>query len=217
MARRKEQDTVNVNGLSAQDILNLDFDTLNTLNDKNMRLMANRLVSVANKRIRRLEKYIGGDNAITDYNPALESINHKQFSIRGKNRNQVYQTLANIQSFLNYKTSTMGGFKDYIKNVSNVIESNFGFKFGSQESKDVFSLLDKVRSQFYGEIYASGVGSDTLIGMIKEYKDDGLTDKEIFTRIERFLTGKYEDKKITELEDIDEEEVEDVLFGYNDL
>ena len=68
---------MNVKGLKITDILDIDLDTFNNLNEKELRALTSRLVSAGNKRIRRLEKH--------DINsPAMQSLgNEKVFSTNG--------------------------------------------------------------------------------------------------------------------------------------
>ena len=48
---------MNVKGLKISDILDIDLDSFNRLNEKELRALTSRLVSAGNKRIRRLQKY----------------------------------------------------------------------------------------------------------------------------------------------------------------
>ena len=106
----KKQDLINVTGLTINDILNMDYNYINSLGKQNLKRIANRLVSATNKRIRRLEQ-----NEIGYLAPALMSLNKKtkgntQFSIKGKNRNDVLSTIAKMQQFLKKETSSLTGF-----------------------------------------------------------------------------------------------------------
>ena len=48
---------MNVKGLKISDILNIDLETFNKLNEKELRALTSRLVSAGNKRIRRLQQH----------------------------------------------------------------------------------------------------------------------------------------------------------------
>lgn len=76
------------------------------------RAEARRLVSLANKRMRRLEQ-----KGMTD-NPAYKATGGKYFSVRGKSQAEVQHLLREIDKFINAKTSTVRGTNAYLKEMA---------------------------------------------------------------------------------------------------
>lgn len=76
------------------------------------RAEARRLVSLANKRMRRLE-----EKGMTD-NPAYKATGGKYFSVRGKSQAEVQHLLREIDKFINAKTSTVRGTNKYLKEMA---------------------------------------------------------------------------------------------------
>lgn len=101
---------MNVKGLKLDNILNMDWEQLNSLSESEMKQITSRLVSASNKRIGRLEKTTFGTSSF-----AYQTIESrgKKFSVRGKNLNQVKQEFKLAKQFLQYKTSTVSGWKKY--------------------------------------------------------------------------------------------------------
>ena len=54
--KNKNQIKINISGVSTSNILNWEFEDLNRLTNKNLKVVTSRLVSSANKRLRRIEK-----------------------------------------------------------------------------------------------------------------------------------------------------------------
>lgn len=76
------------------------------------RAEARRLVSLANKRMRRLEQ-----KGMTD-NPAYKATGGKYFSVRGKTPQEVQRLMREIDKFINAKTSTVRGTNAYLKEMA---------------------------------------------------------------------------------------------------
>lgn len=76
------------------------------------RAEARRLVSLANKRMKRLEQ-----KGMTD-NPAYKATGGKYFSVRGKSQAEVQHLLREIDKFINAKTSTVRGTNAYLKEMA---------------------------------------------------------------------------------------------------
>lgn len=108
MAREYKQPSI-VSGLKIQDILDMDVQTFNKLNLKELRAITGRLVSAGNKRISSFEK--AGERS-----PAVGRLTDKEgtvvpFSTKGKNLNQLRAEFSRAKSFLQDKTSTIRGWK----------------------------------------------------------------------------------------------------------
>ena len=76
------------------------------------RAEARRLVSLANKRMRRLE-----EKGMTD-NPAYKATGGKYFSVRGKSQAEIQHLLREIDKFIAAKTSTVRGTNAYLKEMA---------------------------------------------------------------------------------------------------
>lgn len=78
---------------------------------------ASRLVSLANKRVKRLE-----EKGLTDAPAYQQYIKEggKKFGIRGKNYNEVQAELARLRRFINSGTSTIRGVNKYVKRMAEV-------------------------------------------------------------------------------------------------
>lgn len=117
-----------VKGLSTSDILKMD---VYSLKKESLKQVVNRLVSSANKRLRRLEQKAPSSPALRQHQD--EDGNLKPFSTKGmKTRNQIEEVMRRVKNFLQAETSTIKGFKEHRKKV----ESKFGkFKSIEQESE----------------------------------------------------------------------------------
>ena len=104
---------------------------------KQLRQEASRLVSMANKRLKRLEEQ-----------NLLESPSYKKwvddggqkFGIRGKSNEEVKQEVARLNDFLKKQTSTVTGAKQYFKNVAD--------KVGIKDFNDFPDLQRKLNNFF---------------------------------------------------------------------
>ena len=91
---------MDLTGKSVDDILNASMENIVSLNDKDLRAVASRLVSASNKRLRRLA------NDKTKWGKLSPVYQKKQFSIRGKTRNQVLREFKKMKGFMKSETST---------------------------------------------------------------------------------------------------------------
>ncbi len=116
-----------VKGLSTKDILNMDVYKLKTAS---LKQVTNRLVSSANKRLRRLYEKAPNSPALRYHiDDAGELI---QFSSKGLNhRNQYEILMKSLRNFLQSKTSTITGFK---KSRNEVVQRLGEFEDTEQES-----------------------------------------------------------------------------------
>jgi len=105
--------------------------------ERELRAEARRLVSMANKRLRRLEQ----QNLINSpaYQKWVEDGSQK-FSVKGKNMEELKQEIARMNDFLNKQTSTVKGAKQYFKNVANEV--------GIKKYQDFTDLQRKLNTFF---------------------------------------------------------------------
>jgi len=108
-----------------------------TEEERKLRAEARRLVSMANKRLRRLEQ----QNLINSpaYQKWVED-GAQKFSVKGKNMEEVKQEIARMNDFLRKQTSTVRGAKQYFKNVANEV--------GIKKYQDFTDLQRKLNTFF---------------------------------------------------------------------
>lgn len=105
-----------------------------------------RLASMANKRLKRLEK-----NELTEL-PAYKSWVESgaiKFSVKGKDYNQLQSEFWRLKRFLDNKTSLVRGANKYLKEMA----ENIGIKYNSladlkAKSKEFFKLADKIKEYY---------------------------------------------------------------------
>lgn len=107
--------------MKISDILSLDPADLAQMDDSFIRDAANALVSAANKRLKRLFA-----DDVTSQSPALESfrdddtgIQSVRFSTRGKDREALISEINTAAHFMDLKTSTKKGAKDWYNDMLN--------------------------------------------------------------------------------------------------
>lgn len=138
---------------------------------KAYRKEATRLMSMANKRLRRLEK-----SGLTD-SPAYQSVlrNGKpQFSVKGKDYNELQKEVARMNKFINAQTSTIRGVNSTLKDMAN----NTGIKYKNlkelrEKSKQFFELASKVE-QYLRTVndMASAIGYQKIWDAVNKYTED---------------------------------------------
>ncbi len=105
-----------------------------------------RLASMANKRLKRLEK-----NELTDL-PAYQSWvkgGAIKFSVKGKDYHQLQSEFWRLKNFLDNKTSLVREANKYLKEMA----ENIGIKYNSladlkAKSKEFFKLADKIKEYY---------------------------------------------------------------------
>ena len=114
--------------------------------ERKLRQEARRLVSLANKRLKRLEKQNLQDSPA--YKSWVDSGGAK-FGVRGKTMAQVQAEVGRMNKFINQSTSTVKSAKQYFVNV--------GRNVGITEFKDIPDLQNKLNNFF------------EITGKVKEY------------------------------------------------
>ena len=197
---------MNVKGLKLDTILNMDWEQLNSLSESEMKQITSRLVSASNKRIKRLEQTTMGTSSF-----AYQKVESrgKKFSVRGKNLNQVKQEFKLAKQFLQYKTSTVSGWKKYRSKMEQRVS---GETYGeSQQWKDAtWKKFWKVYRRF----------EETNGGTFKKGDSDRIQQMlhEIFTNEDkRHSVDYFSDVLDEKYNDLYEEETEDDIDDYFDI
>ena len=140
---------------------------------RKFRTKASRLVSMANKRLVRLE-----ENELTD-SPAYEKLvgddgEKPRFSIRGKDYNEVQREVAKMNRFLNAQTSTIRGANRVLKEMA----KNTGIKYKNlkelrSKASQFFELASKVE-QYLRTVddMASAIGYQKIWEAVNNYVED---------------------------------------------
>lgn len=201
---------MNVKGLKISDILDIDLDAFNRLNEKELRAVTSRLVSAGNKRIRRLAEH--------DINsPAMQGLgSEKAFSTKlPKNTsnqqrvNKLRSEFARARSFLTSETSTIGGYKKFVKRTRQRIadELNIPEKVVSKKLNigKMFDLLHKAQEKGLVSSYRGSKGSLQARNIIAEIMIDNpdVNEDTLMDWLEEQADELYEDEE--ELEDETEE------------
>lgn len=135
---------------------------------KKFRQEASRMASMANKRLKRLEK-----NGLQDspaYQKWLESGGEK-FGVRGKDYNEVQREMARMRQFINSQTSTIKGVNNVLKEMAD----NTGIKYKNlkelrQSSKQFFELSSKIEQYLRTvEDMASAIGYQKIWEQVNQY------------------------------------------------
>ena len=157
-------------------ISKLDFsDYMKAGEVKENRKRISRLVSLANKRLKRLED--AGLNDSPAYQKWVEA-GAEKFSVKGKDHNQLQRELSRLKNFIESETSTVRGVNNVLKQMA----QNTGIEYSNmQELKDnaktFFELSSKVE-QYLRTVddIASAIGYQKIWESINQYvKDERIT------------------------------------------
>ena len=167
----------NIRFKGGTDLNNLKFGV--TLDDSNFKLWKqeiSRKVSMANKRLRRLEQ-----NNLTDQ-PAYRTWKNynggEYFSVKGKNFNELQAENARLNNFLNSATSTVRGANKQLKEVA----ERFDLKYSSVKdlpliTKRYFELSSKAEQYLQNvEGSLSAITSDQQFEIVSDYVKEAKID-----------------------------------------
>lgn len=159
-----------------QDILNQDFRKWSSKEFKEFRGDIQDIIDTANKRLKRLKaKYpdvyqsIQSVAALSDAQRQLLALDKPVFTIKGlksKDVNQMRSIVTGVKSFIGQSTSTVKGVSAFQKRMEQILGADI--KFGSQEYKDFWRVIDEIRHANTG-LFDKGVpGSDIMLAMAYE-------------------------------------------------
>lgn len=192
------------------DILNMDIDKLSRMNRRELAKVVSQLSSSANKRLRRLEQ-----QGLTDSYAYNKAQTVGDFSVKGKNTNQLRKEFARVRDFINSKTSSVKGYKKFLGEVSTRVSGG-----NKSIGKKVYGDLG-LRKQFWSvynrvkESYPSLFGSkgdstrmQELIALILADNADK-SDDDIMNIVRENINNLYEkteadfEKRENEIEEND--------------
>ena len=117
-------------------------------------------IDAANKRLKRLQ-------GMETLSPALNSVMQSggKFSIKGKNRNEILKESSRALSFINMKTSTVSGAKQFEKNFAAKL-SNKSKNITNDQRKTLFDSFRKL--QQISPVGLNIYGSERLVRMLAD-------------------------------------------------
>lgn len=150
--------------------LNERISNIYKLGEKEYRAEVLKLVTMANKRISRLEKAdLKGSPA---YVKMLES-GEARFSVKGKTHNELQREFSRLRKFITAETSTIKGVNSVLRDMA----GNTGIKYSSvkelrQKAEKFFELASKVEQYLRSvEDMASAIGYQKIWEVINQYTE----------------------------------------------
>lgn len=163
--------------MNVNDIVGMNVQDFNSLTNQELLKAANVLTSAVNKRIRRLSANAPGGII----SPAVRSLAESQgidvdngglphFSVKGirGNQSKLRSYLSNLRNFITMKTASVKGFKEYRKEVKNVLPESV---YGDRERESAFwrgytrFMQDEHKEMLYS--------SEQVVAWLRENVNDG--------------------------------------------
>lgn len=142
-----------------------------TQQEKKYRQEASRKVSMANKRLKRMEQQ---DLTMSPAYKKWVDEGGQKFGIKGKSTQEVRAEVARLNKFLNQTTSTVRGTKKYLTNVASqvgIVNYNSYQSLNSQ-LKDFFEVSDRVREYLKNSKEVSvSIGYKKIWEQVNEYAE----------------------------------------------
>lgn len=139
--------------------------------ERKYRQEASRKVSMANKRLKRLEEQ--NLSMSPSYKKWIEDGGQK-FSVRGKTTKEVQAEVARLNKFLNQTTSTVRGTKKYLNNIASQvgIKNYDSYQSLNNQLKDFFEVSDRVREYLKNsKEVAVSIGYKKIWEEVNEYAE----------------------------------------------
>lgn len=143
-----------------------------TKEERKLREEARRLVSMANKRLRRLEEQNLIDSPA--YKQWVED-GAQKFSVKGKSMEEVKQEIGRMNDFLHKQTSTVKGAKEYFKNVAKEVGIKKFADFTDLQRKlnTFFAIADKIKDYLYNsKEIGVAIGYQKIWEVVSDYVDE---------------------------------------------
>ena len=152
-------------------------------------------IDAANKRLKRLQ-------GMETLSPALNSVMQSggKFTIKGKTRNEVLKEASRALSFINMKTSTVSGAKQFEKNFAAKL-SNKSKNITNDQRKTLFDSFRKL--QQISPVGLNIYGSERLVRMLAdEVVDENYSFEDTMNKALKELEREYE-QFMLEQDDLD--------------
>ena len=176
-----------VRGLSVNAIMNMDYDTFNSLNLRDLKTVTSRLISTANKRIARLEAK--GENS-----PALRAVNRGgKLSVNNKNLNEVRAEFIRTKGFLMNKTSGLAGWKQTRKQTVASL-NDIGVAIDLSHLDQLWDLYEKLK-EVNPAVAEAPLKYNALRELGKQImnNENNLDGDAIVVKVDSLLTSSYEE------------------------
>lgn len=197
--------SVDVTGMTLRSIAEFD-PTQSKLTKRSLSELTSRLVSAANKRLRRMEK-----SGVSDYSPAYRGRVKKgedlarRFSVRGKSYKEIQDEFIKAKQFLfERKTSTIAGALE----VKSDLEKRLGRAFTSKEEANAY--WDKVKELEARGVLNEGYTSGQLQRDVASMLDEELDFDQMLERIREQSSESYRRFKDNLLESEEDENPLDI-------
>ena len=142
-----------------------------TQQEKKYRQEASRKVSMANKRLKRLEEQ---DLSMSPSYKKWIDEGGQKFGIKGKTTEEVKAEVARLNKFLKQTTSTVKGTKKYLTNIASQvgIKNYDSYQSLNSQLKDFFEVSDRVREYLKNsKEIAVSIGYKKIWEEVNEYAE----------------------------------------------
>lgn len=170
-------------------------DNFTSMSRKDLIAQMQPTIDAANKRLKRLQ-------GMETLSPALNSVMQSggKFSIKGKTRNEILKESSRALSFINMKTSTVSGAKQFEKNFAAKL-SNKSKNITNDQRKTLFDSFRKL--QQISPVGLNIYGSERLVRMLAdEVVDENYSFEATMDKALKELEREYE-QFMQEQEDLD--------------
>ena len=178
--------------MTTKELLNLSGVEISKLKKPELKKIVQTLVSTSNKRLKRLhQKGISTPASRYVYKSG-------KFSTKGKNINQLRAEYIRAKEFLQAKTSTLRGYKQFKKEVQKKL-SEKGINIKQENLENIFNIYEKMKD--VNPSVAERNLKYVTLQEINEMVTDGQSEDEILSKLNENLSELYE--KEMELETYD--------------
>ena len=170
-------------------------DNFSTMKRKDLISEMQPTIDAANKRLKRLQ---GMETLSPALNSAMQS--GGKFAIKGKTRNEILKEASRALSFINMKTSTVSGAKQFENNFAAKL-SNKSKNITNDQRKTLFDSFRKI--QQISPVGLNIYGSERLVRMLAdEVVDENYSFEDTMDKALKELEREYE-QFMQEQEDLD--------------
>lgn len=184
MSKEKKDRHAKVKGRSIQDLMSMSAEEFNKLSHRELKTVTSRLVSAANKRLKRFEK--AGIST-----PAQRRVEESggKFSVKGKSLNQTRAEFVRAKQFLESRSSTRKGWESIQKDTISRL-AKMGIDIDKNQLDTLWKSYEKLK-EMSPEVENRSLKYSVLKG-INERIDGNRDPDEIAVEMENKITEIYE-------------------------
>lgn len=182
-----------IKGLKVGQIMDMTYDDLKGLEMKELKVVASRLFSASNKRIKRLQA------SSSVVSPALANLRKTRganirFSRAGKSKSALISEITSARSFMEKRTSSVSGARAYMEETEERIGGEIKNPFMRKKFWKEYRKFSEANSNL---IKSMEKGSTRVQKMIRElYVEQGERDwNSIFAEVENRLDESYREEQ----------------------